>query len=55
MGRKVIKDLNKGQMIGVGKKNVLWPGLNAPIIRGRELVQQQILPEDPERFVKPTI
>lgn len=46
------KDLNKGQMIGVGKANILWPGLNAPIIRGRELVQQQRLPEDPEREAK---
>lgn len=29
---------------------MVWPGLNAPIIRGRELVQQQQLPEDPERM-----
>lgn len=42
------KDLNKGQIIGVGKTNMLWPGLNSPIIRGRELVKQQKLPEDPE-------
>lgn len=44
------KDLNRGQVIGVGKANIQWPGLSAPIIRGRELVQQQQLPEDPERF-----
>lgn len=28
---------------------MLWPGLTAPIIRGRELIQQQKLPEDPDR------
>jgi small subunit ribosomal protein S5 len=44
------KDLNRGQIIGVGKANILWPGLSAPIIRGRELIQQQKLPEDPERL-----
>lgn len=46
------KDLNRGQIIGIGKENILWPGLNAPIIRGRELVQQQKLPPDPEREKK---
>lgn len=50
--RRVIKNLNRGQVIGVGKLNMVWPGLNAPIIRGRELVQQQRLPEDPEREKK---
>lgn len=47
-----IKDLNRGQVIGVGKANIVWPGLSAPIIRGKELVQQQKLPEDPEREKK---
>lgn len=28
---------------------MIWPGLNVPVLRGRELVQQQKLPEDPER------
>lgn len=41
--------MNRGQVIGVGKANMMWPGLTAPIIRGRELVQQQKLPEDPDR------
>lgn len=27
----------------------MWPGLSAPIIRGKELVQQQQLPADPDR------
>lgn len=31
---------------------MVWPGLSAPIIRGKELVQQQKLPEDPEREKK---
>lgn len=36
----------------IGKQNIVWPGLNAPVIRGRELVAQQQLPEDPERLSK---
>jgi small subunit ribosomal protein S5 len=32
-----------------GKSNIIWPGLTVPVLRGRELVQQQKLPEDPER------
>lgn len=51
-GKKMAKDLNRGQIIGVGKANMVWPGLSAPIIRGRELIQQQKLPEDPEREAK---
>lgn len=46
------KDLNRGQVIGIGKANIQWPGLSAPIIRGRELVQRQQLPPDPEREAK---
>lgn len=46
------KDLNRGQTIGIGKDNIQWPGLSAPIIRGRELVQRQQLPPDPEREAK---
>ncbi|XP_065212111.1 small ribosomal subunit protein uS5m [Planococcus citri] len=45
-GKKVIRDLNRGQVIGIGTANIRWPGLSAPIIRGRELVQQTRLPED---------
>ncbi|CAH1117207.1 unnamed protein product [Phaedon cochleariae] len=47
-----IKDLNRGQVIGIGKANIVWPGLSAPIIRGKELVRQEQLPEDPEREKK---
>lgn len=28
---------------------MIWPGLTAPIIRGKEIVEQQQLNEDPER------
>ncbi|CRK92370.1 CLUMA_CG005908, isoform A [Clunio marinus] len=46
------KNLNRGQIIGVGKANIQWPGLSAPIIRGRELVHRQTLPPDPEHEAK---
>lgn len=46
------RDLNKGQIIGVGKIPIQFPGLNSPIFRGRELLQQQKLPVDPEREQK---
>lgn len=46
------KDLNRGQVIGIGKANIQWPGLSAPIIRGRELVEMKQLPPDPEREAK---
>nr|CAG4641693.1 EOG090X0689 [Eurycercus lamellatus] len=48
MGKKISKNLNKGQVIGVGKMNMVWPGLNSPVLQGRELIQQRKLPEDPE-------
>ncbi|KAG7297835.1 hypothetical protein JYU34_018578 [Plutella xylostella] len=51
-GRIRIRDLNRGQVIGIGKVNMLWPGLSAPVIRGRELLKQQRLPDDPERMEK---
>nr|ABF51220.1 mitochondrial ribosomal protein S5 isoform 2 [Bombyx mori] len=51
-GRIRIRDLNRGQVIGTGKVNMLWPGLSAPVIRGRELLKQQKLPDDPERMEK---
>ncbi|XP_011706470.1 PREDICTED: 28S ribosomal protein S5, mitochondrial-like, partial [Wasmannia auropunctata] len=46
------RDLNKGQIIGVGKIPIQFPGLNTPVFRGRELMQQQKLPLDPEREEK---
>lgn len=47
INKKNIRDLNKGQVIGNGKANILWPGLNAPVMRGKELVRQEKRPEDP--------
>lgn len=35
-----------------GKENIVWPGLNSPVIRGKELVPRQKLPEDPHREEK---
>lgn len=31
---------------------MVWPGLNAPIMKGRDVVQQQELPPDPSRQEK---
>ncbi|XP_076442988.1 small ribosomal subunit protein uS5m-like [Babylonia areolata] len=42
-------DLNKGQIVGVGKDNIVWPGLNAPVVKGREMIGIKPLPPDPER------
>lgn len=49
---RAAKQLNKFNSLFLGKANILWPGLSAPIIRGKELVEQQKLPEDPEREKK---
>ncbi len=35
-----------------GKTNIVWPGLNAPILQGKELVVQRELPPDAEREAK---
>ncbi|XP_037073158.1 LOW QUALITY PROTEIN: 28S ribosomal protein S5, mitochondrial-like [Pollicipes pollicipes] len=51
-GTKRKRDLNRGQVIGVGKENMVWPGLTTPVIRGQELVRQRQLPEDPERAAR---
>ncbi|XP_063705613.1 small ribosomal subunit protein uS5m [Culicoides brevitarsis] len=53
-GKSVMRprDLNRGQIIGVGKENIIWPGLNAPIIQGKELVHQQRLPPNPNHESK---
>lgn len=49
VGRKKVTDLNKGQFIGEGRANFLWPGLNSPIIKGREVLKRTQLPPDPKR------
>ncbi|VVC40616.1 Ribosomal protein S5, N-terminal,Ribosomal protein S5 domain 2-type fold,Ribosomal protein S5, C- [Cinara cedri] len=48
-GKKRAKNLNKGQVLGVGVDNMVWPGLNAPIIKGRDLIKRTQLPPDPDR------
>uniref|UniRef100_A0A2S2NHX0 Small ribosomal subunit protein uS5m n=1 Tax=Schizaphis graminum TaxID=13262 RepID=A0A2S2NHX0_SCHGA len=48
-GKRRAKNLNRGQVIGVGVDNIIWPGLNAPIIKGRDLIKRTKLPPDPER------
>ncbi|XP_039501004.1 28S ribosomal protein S5, mitochondrial [Drosophila santomea] len=48
-GKKVAKDLNKGQTIGFGKCGRIWPGLNSPLIRGNELINQEKLSENLDR------
>ncbi len=35
-----------------GKSNVLWPGLNAPIIKGKNVLKIEKLPPDPDREKK---
>ncbi|XP_022236871.1 28S ribosomal protein S5, mitochondrial-like isoform X2 [Limulus polyphemus] len=52
VGKKTAKDLNKGQILGVGKINMIWPGLNAPVLRGREVVERRELPPDKDREEK---
>lgn len=32
-----------------GGANILWPGLNTPVIRGREVMTRKQLPPNPER------
>lgn len=42
-------DLNRGQTIGIGKKNMLWPGLTTSAIRAGEVTHQQALPDFEDR------
>ncbi|CAH0395789.1 unnamed protein product [Bemisia tabaci] len=46
--RKLIRNLNKGQVIGVGRANIVFPGLSSNIIQGKEIVRQHQLPKDPD-------
>ncbi|CDW53391.1 Sel1l protein, variant, partial [Trichuris trichiura] len=43
------KDLNRGQEIGKGSINTMWPGLNSPLMAGKELLEHKYLPPDPDR------
>ncbi|XP_064601858.1 small ribosomal subunit protein uS5m-like isoform X2 [Liolophura sinensis] len=48
VGRKRKTDLNRGQFIGEGRSNMVWPGLNAPVIKGKEVIQIKKQPPNPE-------
>lgn len=50
--KRAMKNLNQGQVMGVGKINMMWPGLNGPIMQGSTVMKQQRLPDDPEREQK---
>lgn len=43
------KDFNKGQVYGIGKKNISWPGIHAPPTISAQKIEDYILPSDPER------
>ncbi|CAF1608648.1 unnamed protein product [Rotaria sp. Silwood1] len=46
-GATKFKDLNLGQRIGQGKSNIQWPGLNAPVVQGRDIIPITEKPPDP--------
>lgn len=52
LGKITAKNLNRGQVIGIGKSNMVWPGLNAPILKGKEVVEMRQLPPDPDHEKK---
>lgn len=51
-GATKFKDLNMGQRIGQGRSNVQWPGLNAPVVQGRDVLSIAERPPDPLREQK---
>ncbi|XP_053986511.1 28S ribosomal protein S5, mitochondrial [Hylaeus volcanicus] len=53
-----IKNLNKGQIIGVGKEALILPGLNSPLLQGNQLNNPYRVPKDPnseEESQKPRV
>lgn len=48
INKRNIRNLNRGQQIGIGKANIVWPGLNSPVILGKDVVKREKRPEDPE-------
>jgi small subunit ribosomal protein S5 len=52
VAKKGYKNLNRGQVIGIGQSNMVWPGLNAPVLKGKEILERRQLPPDPERQAK---
>jgi len=47
-GRKKVTNLNRGQVMGVGRENMQWPGLNSPILKDRKVEQVKKLPPNPD-------
>lgn len=39
-----IKDLNKGQKVGIGKVSLVMPGLNAPLVQGTTIITNEHTP-----------
>lgn len=50
-GKGLTKDLNQGQIIGMGRKKLILPGLNTPVKRGFDLVKQERGADDPSWYV----
>lgn len=45
-GKIMRQDLNRGQRLGVGRLKMVWPGLNAPVVAGRQSFTIRALGED---------
>nr|AWD75463.1 28S ribosomal protein S5 [Callistoctopus minor] len=48
-GRKRKIDLHIGQILGDGQQQMVWPGLNAPVLKGKKLLSVENLPPNPDR------
>lgn len=46
-GKGLTKDLNRGQIIGNGRRRLSLPGLNAPVKQGNELMKSGKTADDP--------
>ena len=46
--RKIKLNLNKGQKIGFGKTNMIWPGLTSPVVQANTLIEIKKLPPSSE-------
>ena len=48
-GRKRKIDLHFGQRLGMGSQPMVWPGLNAPVLKGKNIMQVAALPKSENR------
>lgn len=46
VGRSVVKDFNKGQEIGVGRRKIILAGLNAPVMQANKVTEISDLGQD---------